>query len=137
MFEDILSYVKRLSSKKLKLAIPNPGRIESKKPLLPTIVVEESITMEGSEHNGIFKISFEVPMPGSYSRLDKEEMENMRNSADMTFRPVAAALTHYFSGLILDESPERFIEGRNSLIMAIQQCAMTQLAVIRDTEKNR
>jgi len=137
MFKNIFNYLKKHRSEKLEQERADSEKSESKRPLYPTIVIEESFTLEGPEGDSIFKIRFEVPVPITDAYSDKEEIENLKKSADATFRPIITTLRHYLEGICRENSPERFLIGRENLIMAIKQCAAAQIKVIEEAEKNR
>lgn len=130
MLKNILDYLKKSKSGKL-------DDKKAKKSMCPTIVVEESFTMEGTKCDGTFKISFEVPISMLDIHSDKEEIENIKQCADATFRPIVSVLIHYLLGMCRDNSPERFLIGRNNLVAAIKQCAALQIRSIQESENNR
>jgi len=136
MFKNIFNYLNGSRPKKLERERTDSEKSESKRLSYPTIVIEESFTLEGPKGDAIFKILLEVPVPmDDYS--NKEEVENMKKSAYATFGPVITTLRHYLEGICRENSPERFMIGRENLIIAIKQCAAAQIKVTQEAEKNR
>lgn len=109
---------------------------DRKKFTYPTVVVEEGFTASWPEEDVTYKIRFEIPIPILDVHTNKEEIEMIRMNADETFRPIAIVLKNYLSGLCGERSTERFVIGRDNLIMAIKHCAIVQKRMIEESEKN-
>lgn len=135
MFKKLSNYFKRLRQRPERLE--HRSESERKRPIYPTIILEDSFVLVGTKGDAIFKIRFEVPIPLLDTSENKEKIERMKKAADTMFRPMVTALKYYLCGLHNDSSPERFLIGRENLISAIEECAVIQLQYARDAENNR